>query len=256
LYSDKDVVVLKKEMLAPLIMIILMITASMTFMGCFSKDKKKKDNDDDDIVEIAPVAVIKASKTRIVAGENITFSSADSYDTDGQVVRYFWNFGDGITNATNSTTKDHNYTHQGYYNVTLTIYDDMDLENSTSIMITVIPGTQTVQGQEILLERDNPIIPSNLTNHITKEPFNGNFSLNITFLGGSATQQLDANVTLALYDPDSVQLAYKEYTVTVQEVDGIGLTGVDFQKNGDYRLELSVKKGSLYISYIMTIVYT
>ena len=70
---------------------------------------------------IPPVPYLAASATYIDVGEEVVFSGNDSVDKDGEIVRYFWNFGDG----TNTTGKyvTHEYEKGGNYTVILIITD-------------------------------------------------------------------------------------------------------------------------------------
>ena len=58
------------------------------------------------------------------AGETVTFDGADSFDFDGQVVSYAWDFdGDGEVDVTGVTTQT-SFPSPGSYDVTLTITDN------------------------------------------------------------------------------------------------------------------------------------
>lgn len=52
----------------------------------------------------------------------IDFDASASYDPDGSIVAYQWNFGDGNSGA--GETVSHTYTSYGTYNVILTVYDN------------------------------------------------------------------------------------------------------------------------------------
>jgi DNA-binding MarR family transcriptional regulator/PKD repeat protein len=55
-------------------------------------------------------------------GTTITFNGSKSYDPDGNITTWLWDFGDS-TNGTGKATS-HAYTKAGVYNVTLTVTDD------------------------------------------------------------------------------------------------------------------------------------
>lgn len=55
-------------------------------------------------------------------GQNVTFNASSSYDSDGYIVNYTWDFGDG--GKAYGKIVRHAYTMEGIYNVTLVIVDD------------------------------------------------------------------------------------------------------------------------------------
>jgi len=75
-----------------------------------------------------PVASFTESAETVLTGETITFNATNSYDPDGSIVSYFWDFGDG-SNAT-GVVVDHSYADDGNYTVTLTVTDD---DGATSV---------------------------------------------------------------------------------------------------------------------------
>jgi len=79
-----------------------------------------------------PVAIFSESAEVVYTGEIIAFNATGSYDLDGTIVNYFWDFGDG-TNAT-GVTVEHAYVDNGAYTVTLTVTDDDGATaNATSV---------------------------------------------------------------------------------------------------------------------------
>jgi len=56
------------------------------------------------------------------ADEQIVFSASDSIDTDGEIMKYHWDFGDGTSGY--GEWNYHYYSHPGIYTVTLTIKDN------------------------------------------------------------------------------------------------------------------------------------
>ena len=69
-----------------------------------------------------PVATFTESASTVQTSEIINFDASGSYDPDGTIVSYEWDFGDGDT-ATGVTTS-HAYSSAGMYTVTLTVTDD------------------------------------------------------------------------------------------------------------------------------------
>jgi mono/diheme cytochrome c family protein/chitodextrinase len=81
-----------------------------------------------------PTAVISAPQTAQV-NETVVFDGSGSYDPDGTINSYDWNFGDGNT-ATGAVTNN-TFTTAGTYTVTLTVTDADGLSHTTFKDITV-----------------------------------------------------------------------------------------------------------------------
>jgi len=88
------------------------------------------------VLNRAPVALFSESATTVFTGESITFNASSSYDPDGSIVSYYWDFGDG-TNTT-GVVVGHSYVDDGNYTVTLTVIDDDGATASTSANKTVL----------------------------------------------------------------------------------------------------------------------
>ena len=88
-----------------------------------------------------PIASFTYSPEKPVVNQTITFNASSSYDPDGTIVSYEWDFGDG--NVTNTTHEilNHSYSEAGNYEVTLTVTDDDGAANSTTKEITIYPPT-------------------------------------------------------------------------------------------------------------------
>ena len=88
-----------------------------------------------------PVASFSYSPQNPVVNETITFNASSSYDPDGNITSYEWDFGDG--NVTNTTHEilNHSYSEAGSYEVTLTVTDDDGATNSTTKIITIYQPT-------------------------------------------------------------------------------------------------------------------
>jgi PKD repeat protein len=73
--------------------------------------------------------------------DTITFDASASYDPDGSILFYVWDFGDGNNVTKQNPTHTYSYTQEGSYAVTLTVIDNDELSDKTIIGITdvVIP---------------------------------------------------------------------------------------------------------------------
>jgi len=84
------------------------------------------------VLNRVPVASFTESATTAYVGESISFNASASYDPDGYIVSYFWDFDDGF-NAT-GVVVNHSYLSNGSFTVTLTVTDDdggLDYAQST-----------------------------------------------------------------------------------------------------------------------------
>jgi len=128
-----------------------------------------------------PVAAFTDSATSAVyTAETITFNGADSYDTDGRIVSYSWDFGDGST-ATGATAS-HAYAQAGSYAVSLTVTDD-DGATDTMAITKNVYAAGSEAGQVLLktsmgditieLYDDMPITTGNFKNLVQQGIYNG-----------------------------------------------------------------------------------
>jgi len=69
-----------------------------------------------------PVASFEVSHDLPPAGEAVMFDASESYDSNGEIISYAWEFGDGNTGSGVETS--HTYMEDGDYIVTLTVTDD------------------------------------------------------------------------------------------------------------------------------------
>jgi PKD repeat protein len=87
-----------------------------------------------------PVARFTFSPANPIVNQWITFDATSSYDPDGSIVSYTWDFGDGATATGSRVTK--RYSAAGTYTVTLTVTDNRGATNSASQTITVTSPNQ------------------------------------------------------------------------------------------------------------------
>ena len=95
---------------------------------------------------IPPVASFTESAETVYVGEAINFDATGSYDPDGSIVSYSWDFGDGAT-ATGAIVS-HAYSASGTYTVTLTVADNdaaTDTQTATkSVLPTIVQCQLTI----------------------------------------------------------------------------------------------------------------
>lgn len=83
-----------------------------------------------------PVAVAVVTPDSGCVPHTITCDGSESYDPDGEIVSYEWDFGDGNTDQGAVVT--HTYEEDGTFLVQLTVWDNHEDSNSTTISIIVV----------------------------------------------------------------------------------------------------------------------
>ena len=87
-----------------------------------------------------PIASFTYTPENPFVNQTITFDASSSYDPDGTIVSYEWDFGDG--NTATGKIVNHAYSSAGKYTVTLTVTENSSAKNSTSKIVTVIPEVE------------------------------------------------------------------------------------------------------------------
>ncbi len=80
-------------------------------------------------VNSPPVVEVGSDKIASV-NETVKFDGGQSYDSDGEIVQYLWDYGDGATG--NGRIVEHQYSAPGDYNVTLKVIDNTDVTNNNA----------------------------------------------------------------------------------------------------------------------------
>ena len=90
-----------------------------------------------------PAACFSTFPESPVIGDTITFDASASYDPDGFVASYDWDFGDGNTTTVTDPVIIHVYPAPGSYTVELTVTDNDGLGSSISRSIAVAANVST-----------------------------------------------------------------------------------------------------------------
>lgn len=83
----------------------------------------------------APTAVFTATPTLGIAPLTVAFDGSASFDPDGSIASYAWNFGDGASAAGGTT--NHIYTTPGTYTARLTVSDNWGASSTKTITVQV-----------------------------------------------------------------------------------------------------------------------
>jgi len=163
-----------------------------------------------------PVARITAPTSGRV-GEKIYFSASKSYDPDGSIIGYKWNFGDGSTSTKMAPT--HTYSQPGSYTVKLKVTDDDGATDTATVTIRI---------------EDIPRIPD------------GYFSINGSKVGKTDTLTFKKRVIEITFTAtenadviDDVEVYVNDQkTLTLKKISSSKWTGrIEFTRDGRYEIE-------------------
>lgn len=84
-----------------------------------------------------PVAIFEFHPDNAKARDTIVFNASESFDPNGIIVSYTWNFGDGNMTKIDKPVINHTYTKPGNYTVNLNVTDDNGFWDLASADITV-----------------------------------------------------------------------------------------------------------------------
>jgi len=146
------------------------------------------------VINSIPYADFTYQPLTPLEGQEITFDASASYDSDGSIVNYTWNFGDGSTAYGKVVT--HIYDTNGTYKVTLTIKDNDGGMKSVYKYLTINPPGSNI-----------PPVPK-----FTYHPTNPQPGEEITF---NASESYDEDGFIQLYKWDFGDGTYEERTIPV-----------------------------------------
>ncbi len=211
-----------------------------------------------------PVAVIWASKTNPSVDEVVTFDGSSSYDPDGTIASWSWEFGDG--NVENGTVVQHYYSPFGSYTVILTVSDGT-YTNSTQTMIRAIDYPTVLFTysplEPLVNETVNFDASTSLPNGGSITDYSWNFGDGQTDTGSTTTHSYSATgtftVTLTLTDSeDLVNSTSKAVTVTIHNVAVTSVTASSdaVEKGGTITLQITASnRGNYTESFTVTAYY-
>jgi PKD repeat protein len=155
----------------------------------------------------APVAIISAFPNPVLSKTQVNFFGNTSYDSDGNITKYAWNFGDGTIISQGRTTESHIYSKPGTYQASLTVTDNTG-DTSTAILL-------------INVTNRNPVARITYTTLTVKAPGS------LTFNGDTST------------DEDGTIVSYN-WSVAGSLVASTPNTTINFATEGTYVISLTV----------------
>jgi len=129
-----------------------------------------------------PVPVVGGPYTGQL-GQAINFSSGGSFDPDGAISSYHWNFGDGT--STNTQNPSHSYQTSGSFPATLTVTDNAGLRASATATVTINGSNQA------------RLDPRNQTGGSGENPLSQNFNWSLPLVSLPGRSGMHLGLTLA-----------------------------------------------------------
>jgi hypothetical protein len=156
---------------------------------------------------------------------SVSFDASGSYDLDGQIVTYEWDFGDD--NSGIGLTTSHNYTTNGTYIVTLTVFDNEgQAGNDTCIVKVLPPGLHVPEMYETIQDAIDIAFDGNT---ILVAP--GTYHENIDFLGKAITVKSTDGPEVTIIDGDQ---NHNVVTFNSDETANSVLDGFTISNGSDY----------------------
>jgi len=125
----------------------------------------------------APFANFTYLPKNPVVNQVIIFNATASYDPNGNIINYKWDFGDGNITSTTEKIITHSYTLEGDYDVSLAITDNSSTTNSTTRYAQVVPIGITIDlytGWNLI---SLPLMPGENSIASVLSLINGNYSI-------------------------------------------------------------------------------
>jgi chitodextrinase len=105
-----------------------------------ASDDGSSPNDDTNETNTPPRANISQSEQTGFVGTSLVFNGSRSYDPDGYLTKWYWDFGDG-TNGSGEITS-HTYLNVGMYTVTLTVTDNKGATGTDTSIVQIMTANR------------------------------------------------------------------------------------------------------------------
>ena len=136
---------------------ILLSILSATITGCGGDQLGEVQN-------LPAKAVISGGDRQAINNTSVTFDGSKSYDRDGVITNFAWDFGEGTVLASAGNNVAHVYTEPGIYDVALTVMDDGGSADSTSIRVEILEAGSNIQPSAKIWGASENILPPALVN--------------------------------------------------------------------------------------------
>ena len=99
-----------------------------------------------------PTASFSLTPSSTYVGDLVSSDGSTSFDLDGTIANYYWNFGDG--SSANGPTTSHSYSAAGTYTVTLTVTDNEGSTRASSQAVTILSNKPSAPTNLVITATD------------------------------------------------------------------------------------------------------
>jgi PKD repeat protein len=185
-----------------------------------------------------PVAVASATPTSGVAPLTVTFNGSGSYDPDGKISVWSWNFGDGGSAGTSIASRT--YAAKGVYTAGLTVTDNAGFSDTDSVAVTVTGPPDAPTALSAVAASSSQI---NLAWTDMSDDETG-FTIKQSTVGGAWTTLATVGANVWSY-ANAGLLATTTYQYLVKAVNGAGESGYTNTANATTQAPLAMHIGDL-----------
>ncbi len=149
---------------------------------------------------------------------DIIFFNDTSYDMDGYIVSWYWDFGDGNISTDRNTT--HIYADNGVYNVTLTVTDNDNASATRNITLIINNQPPIAVNDTISTHINTPVIINVTKNDYDPDGYINISSINITVFPSNGSIIVNQTTGLINYTPSINYTGLDSFNYTIYDNDG------------------------------------
>jgi serine protease len=185
------------------------------------------------LVNLPPVAKITGDEQGKV-DQNLSFDGLQSYDQDGEIIKWQWNFAD--TNQAEGAEVNHTFKLAGSYTVTLTVTDNQGAKDTTHLVVAITEEPASPDELQVkVIFKDSG--GEEKTTFATGERV---YIVIYVYLNNEPLKK--ANFEAKLYDPDNYLVAQKNRSTNSS---GYYQFSERVKKTGRYVMQTRVSYGNL-----------
>jgi len=241
-----------------IIVIIVIIGGVFAYQRYFQKDDEN--NGPPPITEnIPPTAIIITnwtSETRV--NDVIEFNATKSYDDDGYIILYSWDFQPGPKySGSNYEVINHSFSSAGTYTVNLSVRDNDGGNGYATRQIVIRQADVNFDDNGAISTNDILPLEDNVTFNFPVEENVLRVNFSLTFAGGSGDidQSLNSRCEIQVYDPIFRLMETRNFTVRGFKNQTFEYSSYELPLAGNYQVEVFCRFGTVTVQFEGTTYY-